>query len=223
MKPLFSLNSLSFSYDEKVIFDIINLGIFRNEVTVISGENGSGKSTLCKILFKMLHSYTGSLLFEEKNFQAIDQSYITSKIVYLHEHTQNNLLGATPDEDLSLWQHKFQKKDNELLLEERVNIFERFGLKDIINKPLWELSAGQQKRVVLAGLLINKHKFWILDDPLFGLDNEGVNILLSILAQQKLAGIGALIATQRPKAFALVADRVYEIANTHISQIIGSK
>ncbi len=70
---------------------------------------------------------------------------------------------------------------------------------------------------------MNKHKFWILDDPLFGLDNEGVNILLSILAQQKLAGIGALIATQRPQAFALVADRVYEIADTHISHIIGSK
>ncbi len=223
MKPLFSLNTLSFSYDRKLIFDNIDLEVYRNEVTVISGENGSGKSTLCKILYKLLLSYSGNILFEEKNFQAIDQSYITSKIVYIQEKTENNLLGSTPEEDLALWQHKFLKKDNEKFKEERTHIFERFGLKDLIDKPLWELSAGQQKRVVLAGLLLNKHKFWILDDPLFGLDNEGVNILLSILAQQKLAGIGALIATQRPQAFALVADRVYEIADTHISHIIGSK
>lgn len=207
----------------KLIFDTIDLEIFRNEVTVISGENGSGKSTLCKILYKLLPSYSGNIFFEEKNFQAIDQSYITSKVVYVQEQTQNNLLGATPAEDLSLWQHKFQRNDNEKFKEERVHIFERFGLKDLIDEPLWELSTGQQKRVVLAGLLLNKHKFWILDDPLFGLDNEGVNILLSILAQQKLAGIGALIATQKPNAFTLVADSVYEIADTHITHIIGNK
>ncbi len=223
MKPLFSVNHLSFFYDKKIIFDTIDLEIYRNEVTLISGENGCGKSTFCKILYKSLPEYSGTILFEEKNFQSFEQSYITSKMMYIQEQTQNNLLCSTPDEDLAIWQHKFQKKDNEILKEERTRIFERFGLKNVFEKPLWELSTGQQKRVVLAGLLLNKHKFWILDDPLFGLDNEGVNILLSILAQQKLSGIGALIATQRPKAFSLVADKVFEIADAHVTQIIGNK
>jgi len=223
MKPLFSINHLSFSYDKKIILDSIDLEIYRNEVTLISGDNGCGKSTFCKILNKILPEYSGTILFEEKNFQSIDQSYITSKMMYIQEQTQNNLLGSTPDEDLAIWQHKLQKKDNEILKEERAQIFERFGLKDVFEKPLWELSTGQQKRAVLAGLLLNKHKFWILDDPLFGLDNGGVNILLSILAQQKLSGIGALIATQRPKAFSLVADKVFKIADAHITQIIGNK
>lgn len=224
MKPLFSLNDLSFSYDEdKLIFDNIDLEIFRNEVTIISGENGSGKSTLCKILYKLLPSFSGNIQFEEKNFASIDQSYITSKMVYIQEQTQKNLLGSTPDEDLAIWQHKFRKKDGEEFNEERAHFLKRLGLHEIKHKPLWELSAGQQKRAVLAGLLLNKQKFWILDEPLYGLDNEGLKILLSILVQQKLEGIGALIATHRTKAFSLVADKVFEIKDANVKQLIGNK
>jgi len=224
MKPLFSLGAISFFYNkDKLIFDNIDLEIYRNEVTIISGENGSGKSTLCKILYKLLPAYSGNILFEEKNFTSIDQSYITSKMVYIQEQTQNNLLGSTSDEDLAIWQHKFQKRTVKKFEKERVYILKRLKLEEIKQKPLWELSAGQQKRAVLAGLLLNKNKFWILDEPLYGLDNEGTNILLSILAQQKLAGTGALIATHRTKAFSLVADKVFEINNANVKQIIGMK
>ncbi len=222
MKPLFSLGNLSFSYNEnKLIFDKLNLEIFRNEVTIISGENGSGKSTMCKILYKMLSSFSGSIQFEEKDFASIDHSYIASKIVFIQEQVQDNLLGSTPDEDLAIWQHKFQKKDSKDFQEERTRILERFGLDTVQHKPLWEFSEGQQKRAVLSGLLLNKHKFWILDEPLYGLDNEGVNILISIIAQQKLAGAGALIVTHRTKAFSLVADKLLEISNRNIHQIVG--
>ncbi|HHI88129.1 MAG TPA: ATP-binding cassette domain-containing protein [Candidatus Cloacimonetes bacterium] len=221
MKPLFSLRKLSFSYDEKIIFDNIDLEIFRNEVIIISGENGSGKTTLCKILYKMLSAGSDSILFEEKLLSAVDQSYIASKIVFVQEQVQNNLLGSTPDEDLAIWQHKFQKKDSKEFQEERARILERFGLDTVQHKPLWEFSEGQQKRAVLSGLLLNKHKFWLLDEPLYGLDNKGVNILISIIAQQKLAGAGALIATHRPKAFSLVADIVLEISNRSVHQIVG--
>ncbi len=222
MKPLFSLENLSFSYNkDKHIFDIINLEIFRNEVTIISGENGSGKSTLCKILYKMLSADSDSILFEEKQLSTVDHSYIASKIVFVQEQVQDNLLGSTPDEDLAIWQHKFRKRDNKEFQEERSRILERFRLDTVQHKPLWEFSEGQQKRVVLSGLLLNKHKFWLLDEPLYGLDNEGVNILISIIAQQKLAGTGALIATHRTKAFSLVADKVLEISNRNINQIVG--
>ncbi|TSA27563.1 ATP-binding cassette domain-containing protein [bacterium] len=221
MKPLFSLRKLSFSYDDKIIFDYIDLDIFRNEVTIISGENGSGKSTLCKILYKMLSADSDSILFEEKQFSIVDQSYIASKIVFVQEQVQDNLLGSTPDEDLAIWQHKFRKRDNKEFQEERSRILERFRLDTVQHKPLWEFSEGQQKRVVLSGLLLNKHKFWLLDEPLYGLDNEGVNILISIIAQQKLAGTGALIATHRTKAFSLVVDKVFEISNRNINQIVG--
>jgi len=58
----------------------------------------------------LLLSFSGNIQFEEKDFASIDQSYITSKMVYIQEQTQNNLLGSTPDEDLAIWQHKFQKR-----------------------------------------------------------------------------------------------------------------
>ncbi len=222
MKPLFSLDNLSFSYDEnELIFDKLNLDILRNEVTIISGENGSGKTTLCKILYKMLSADSKAISFEEKQFSTVDQSYIAAKILFVQEQVQNNLLGSTPDEDLAIWQHKFQKKDSKEFQEERARILERFGLDTVQHKPLWEFSEGQQKRTVLSGLLLNKNKFWLLDEPLYGLDNEGVNILISIIAQQKLAGAGALIATHRPKAFSLVADKVLEISTRNIHQIVG--
>jgi len=223
MKPIFSLQNVCFSYEQNRIFDSLNLDIFREEVTVISGENGTGKTTLCKILFGLQGQFSGNIIFEEKDCAALEDDYLPSKISYVQEQTVQNFIGSTPDEDLAIWQHKFRKKDTEKLKEERYTILERFDLKYISDKPLWELSAGQQKRVVLASLLLNTHKFWILDDPLFSLDSKGINTLLSILAQHKLSGSGAIIATQRPQTFSLIADRMYEIRDTKIEQTVGYK
>ena len=221
MKPFFSLQNVSFSYDDNCIFETINLDFFRQEVIVISGENGTGKTTLCKILFRLYKQFSGDILFEEKDLPGIDIDYITSKISFIQEQTQHGFLGATPDEDLAIWQHKFQRRDDETFKAKRNAIFERFGINHISNKPIWELSSGQQKMVVLASLLLNMHKFWILDDPLFSLDSNGINTLLSILAQHKLSGSGALIATQRPHIFSLVADSIYEIKGKKLSPVLG--
>ncbi len=222
MKPLFSLNNFSFSYGDKTpIFDQITLELVKDEVVLISGANGSGKSTLCNLLCKSISGFSGSLIFEEKNISRVDPFYLFSKIVFIKEHTQQNLLGATPDEDIAIWQQRFQQKDTKHLQEERSFILNKFGLDIVADKPLWELSAGQQKRTVLAGLLLNSHKFWILDEPLYSIDDAGIKKLLSLLVQHKTNGKGAFIATNNSDAFAIVADRIIEISKCKIITIFG--
>ena len=218
MKPLFSLNDLSFSYDGKTsVFDHINLDLMKDEVVLLTCENGSGKSTLCNILSKNITAGKGKFLFEEKEFSKIDRFYLFSKILYIKEQTQQNLLGATPEEDIAIWQHRFTNKDSKHLKEERAFILKKFKLDTIADKPLWECSAGQQKRTVLTSLLLNSHKYWILDEPLYSLDKEGSKILLSLLVHHKINRQGALIATNKPDTFAIVADRIIEVSAGTIS------
>lgn len=222
MKPLFSLNNFSFSYDGKAsILDHIDLDLRRDEVVILTGENGSGKSTLCNILSKNITGFRGNVLFEEKDFSRIAPSYLFSKIVYIKEQTQQNLLGATPYEDIAIWQHRFIHKYTKHLKEERAFILKKFELDTIADKPLWECSAGQQKRTVLASLLLQSHKFWILDEPLYSIDEDGRKILLSLLVQHKTHGKGAVIATNNPNAFSIIADRIIEISKSKITILFG--
>jgi len=218
MKPLFSLNDFSFSYNGKTyIFDHIDLDLMKDEIVLLTGENGSGKSTLCNILCKNIARFNGSIIFEEKEFTGIEPLYLFLKMLYIKEQTHQNLLGATPEEDIAIWQHRFIQKDTKHLKEERSFILKKFGLDKIAEKPLWECSAGQQKRTVLTSLLLNSHKYWILDEPLYSLDKEGSKILLSLLVHHKINRQGALIATNKPDTFAIVADRIIEVSAGTIS------
>ena len=56
---MISIKNLSFSYDDKIIFNNLNLTI-KNNITTIIGLNGSGKSTLIKILSGLL-DYKGTI------------------------------------------------------------------------------------------------------------------------------------------------------------------
>lgn len=61
--------------------------------------------------------------------------------------------------------------------------------------PCQQLSAGQQRRVALARLLITPTPLWILDEPFTALDKQGVEWLEGLLAQHVAAGGSVLITS----------------------------
>lgn len=214
------INDLSFAYQpENPIFTNASLELPFNEITFLKGANGSGKTTLCRILSGLEKGYTGSIRINDLNLKPFSFNERAKTLIYLKQEPLSNVVAATPDEDLILWQHGFEKHLDESYSELRNRVMERLRINDLKDKLLWELSGGQIKRIGLAALLINYDKYWILDEPISGLDNTLTRIFIEILEERKVLGKGCLIISHKEDYFLNLIDKSYYIQNEHIEQI----
>ena len=216
------INDLSFAYQfENPIFINASLELPFNEITFLKGANGSGKTTLCRILSGLEKRYTGSIIINNLNFKPFSFAERAKSVIYLKQEPLSNVVAATPDEDLILWQHGFKEHLDESSSELRGRVMERLKIYDLKDKPFWELSGGQIKRIGLAALLINYDKYWILDEPISGLDNTLTRIFIEILEERKALGKGCLIISHKEDYFINLIDKSYLIQNEQIELIAG--
>ena len=214
------INNLSFAYLPKnPIFTNASLELPFNEITFLKGANGSGKTTLCRILSGLEKGYTGSLHINDLDFKPVSFTERAKSIIYLKQEPLANVVAATPDDDLILWQHGFDKHKDESSSELRVRVMERLRINDLKDKPSWELSGGQVKRIGLAALLINYDKYWILDEPISGLDDTLIRIFIEILEERKAMGKGCLIISHKEEKFLNLIDKNYFIKNRKIETL----
>ncbi|MEA2095691.1 MAG: ABC transporter ATP-binding protein [Candidatus Cloacimonadota bacterium] len=214
------IKDLSFAYQlENPIFTNASLELPFNEITFLKGANGSGKTTLCRILSGLEKGYTGSIHINDLDLKPFSFIERAKSIIYLKQEPLSNIVAATPEEDLTLWQHGFDKHYNESSSELRGRVMKRLKINDLKNKPSWELSGGQVKRIGLAALLINYDKYWILDEPISGLDNTLIRIFIEILEERKALGKGCLIISHKEDKFLNLIDKSYFIQNEDIEQI----
>jgi len=217
------IKDLSFAYQAKnPIFTNTTLELQFNEITFLKGENGSGKTTLCRILSGLEKNYSGSILLNDLDLKSVSFSERAKSIIYLKQEPLSNVVAATPDEDLILWQHGFGKH-TERFSELRNKVLEKLRIKHLKDKPFWELSGGQVKRIGLAALLINYDKYWILDEPIAGLDNTLVRIFIEILEERKALGKGCLIISHKEEKFLNLIDKNYLIENRKIETLAKRK
>ena len=214
------IKDLSFAYQtDNPIFTGASLELTFNEITFLKGANGSGKTTLCRILSGLEKKYTGSIHINDLDFKPVSFIERAKSIIYLKQEPLSNVVAATPDEDLTLWQHGFGKPTEGSSSELRERVMERLKINDLKDKPFWELSGGQVKRIGLAALLINYDKYWILDEPIAGLDDTLVRIFIEILEERKALGKGCLIISHKEEKFLNLIDKNYLIENRKIETL----
>lgn len=77
---------------------------------------------------------------------------------------------------------------------------ERLGLAELVDVPVGYLSTGQRKRAAFARLLAQGAANWLLDEPLNGLDTEGVELVEGLVAQHRGQGGTVVVASHQPIA-----------------------
>jgi len=86
---------------------------------------------------------------------------------------------------------------------------DRFGLGPLLEVPVRFLSTGQRKRAALACLVGQAVDHWLLDEPLNGLDSDGVALVESLVAEKRAAGGVVVVASHQP--IALPAAEVIDL------------
>ena len=214
---IYQINQLSFSYDGiNKIFEDINIGLPHDKITLLDGVNGSGKTTFCRLLSGLEKGYSGQIVLNNKILSSLPISQVANEVIYIKQEPSANVVAATPNEDLTIWQHKFKQKigDDSILI--RNKALKEFYMTTFKDQPFWELSGGQIKRSGLAALLLNYDKYWILDEPVTGLDEKLVDIFVNILQKRKEEGKGALLITHQQKKFKPLIDNFLKIENKKI-------
>lgn len=203
---LLSVNNLSKSYGDRVLFTKISFGINNGDKVALVAKNGSGKSTLFKILKGKEIADEGEVVFRRDiTVSFLDQDIVLNEELSIIDHvfsTENKLttcikkyekalkLSEEGDGDAANLMEIALREMNELNAwdyEKTIKeILSRLELNDVEQK-IKTLSGGQKKRLALAQVLINKPDLLIMDEPTNHLDIDMIEWLEHYIAKEQIS------------------------------------
>lgn len=189
----------------------VTLEVRRGEAVGLLGPNGSGKSTVLRILATLLspNAGTGSVNGLDIVRDAIG---IRSQVGYL-AHTPGLYDDLTARENL--W---FAADMLGLPYTAVQGSLERVGLAHVAGDRVRGFSAGMQRRLALARLILRNPRVLLLDEPYSNLDTEGVELMNSLIAGVVRSGGAALVALHELAPARVVLDRTLNLVEGRIER-----
>lgn len=193
---MISVKNLTKYYGDFQALKGISFEIKSGEIVGILGPNGAGKSTTLRILTCYFNPTSGDAIIDGKSI--LDKENNVKKIIgYLPE-------SAPLYNDMCVFDYLVYMADIQELERSKLNkrlhyVVNVCGLKEVISKPIGELSKGYKQRVGLAGAIIHDPKILILDEPTNGLDpNQIVEIreLIKELGKEKTVLVSTHILSE---------------------------
>ena len=180
---IIKIKTLSFSYENKEIFNNINLNITNNKTTMLIGTNGSGKSTLINILLGLI-PYQGTIYIDNILLNKENIYEIRKKIGYVNDKIEDLFLGVNVLDNLVYNLENLCYKD-ELTKKNLDYIVNLFKLNNILDKESYNLSKSKKQLVNIAASLIHRPSILIIDEGLNYLNKEDKEILSNAIKQYK--------------------------------------
>lgn len=162
--PIIQIQNVSFSYQNNLLFDELNLTLPAGKITCLLGPSGVGKTSLLRLIAKLAPATV-----EEQFSGQIHCDY--QQIAYM---AQDDLLlpwlSALENAILISNLNHYSRVEHKILIEQARELFARIGLKDCENKLPRELSGGMRQRVALIRTLLANKSIVLMDEPFSGLD-----------------------------------------------------
>jgi ATP-binding cassette subfamily F protein uup len=227
-----SIENLTKSYGERMIFADLTFGIDQGQKVAIVAKNGSGKTTMMRCIMAMEPVDSGKVTFRKdirvafmeqtenmREDQTILESIFDHDLPELKLIKEYNIAVAKNDEakleelyqsitELNAW-------DTEVRVQQILSVLK---LEDM-DKRISELSGGQKKRVALAKVLLSDADFLILDEPTNHLDLDMIEWLENYLSSSKST---ILMVTHDRYFLEVVCDTILELADQTIYRYKGN-
>ncbi|MGI9260870.1 MAG: cytochrome c biogenesis heme-transporting ATPase CcmA [Woeseiaceae bacterium] len=191
MTELLSGNDLCLFRGDRCLFKSIGFALNQGELLVIEGPNGSGKTSLLRGIAGLLEFEQGDIMWTGHLASSQHQAFRADVVWLSHK------IGFKGD--LNLVENLRLEASLRETHEDRLpQVLERLDLVALTELPVRSLSAGQQRRIALARMLLAKARIWMMDEPFTNLDKAGQALVSELLAEHLEADGACIVASHQP-------------------------
>lgn len=197
-------------FKNKVAVSSLSLEVGKGQIVGLLGPNGAGKTTTFEMISGFLSPNEGSILLGDKDITGLPVwqrarlgiSYLPQEICIFQKLTvSENLLIILE----SFYKDETEKRD---LCE---TLLKKMGIWELRNNVAYSLSGGEKRRLEIARSLINKPKFFLLDEPFSGIDPKTVSEIQDMVVALKQENIGILLTDHNVRDTLKITDKAYLI------------
>ena len=194
-RELLRVENLSFGYTDQVMnLQNVSFSINEGEMVSIVGRNGAGKSTLAKLICGFEKPTAGKIYLEGKDLSGDTIKERAKRIGYVMQNP--NQMISKPmiwDEvEMALMAVNMSAEERKERVEDTLKIC---GLYPFRKWPVSALSYGQKKRVTIAGILVQRPRMIILDEPTAGQDYHHYTEIMEFLKELNGQGFTIVMIT----------------------------
>jgi len=204
---------LNFSFEENYLAISANISLESDKIYAIVGPSGAGKSTFLNLISGFSEISSGSIFWNEQEISDLSPSKRNISILF----QDNNLFPH-----LSVWRNLALavshwpkiSNDDEAKLQ---SVISEVGIQGLESKRPSQLSGGQQSRVALARVLLQKNKILLLDEPFAALGPSLKNQMLELIEKiAKNKGLLVLMVTHDPADANKIAPQTIVVKNNKV-------
>lgn len=186
--PMIEIKNVTFGFGKKPLFTNVNASVAAGELIRIDGANGAGKSTLIGILCGLIEGYKGEIIFNGPNDFRRWTSWIAADA--------NGLFPSlSAISNLDFWLKLRGRVISPEAIRDSLKNWGIHGDWTQSSLPTSKFSTGMKRRVALAKLEQDGSRLWILDEPLFGLDQAACSKFKITLENHLKSGGAAIVVT----------------------------
>ena len=191
-------------FRDQVVLKNVSISFEKGQIHGIVGRNGSGKTVLFKCICGLMHPEEGVILVNGKRVgRDVDMPEDIGAIIKAPGFLPN-YSGYKNLRFLANIRRKIGK-------EEILNVLKTVGLDPESRKHVGKYSLGMRQRLGIAQAIMEDPEILILDEPMNGLDNAGVQDIRTLLLELKAQGKTILLASHNHEDIAALCDTVHEM------------
>ena len=204
MNDYIQLTNISKTFGKQTVLQPLTMGFEEGMIHGIIGRNGSGKTVLMKMILGILQPTTGTVIVGDKRIvKDVDFPESAGAIIETIEFIpymsayQNLADIAAMRGNLSKTQIK--------------EVLEMVGLGNVGRKHVSKFSMGMRQRLAIAQAVMESPKLLILDEPMNGMDEKGVEEMRRLILARKAAGTTIILSSHNIEDIRILCDQVYRI------------
>lgn len=186
---------------DRCLFQGLEFALKSGELLTVEGPNGSGKTTMLRAIAGLIDPDEGMVRWNNTNVKRIRQAFHANLVWMAHRPGFKG--------DLTLIENlRFESGLRTMTMSVAEHHLVRLGVATLTDIPFRALSAGQQRRVALARLILADAPLWLMDEPFTNLDAAGQDLVIEVLQEHLRDGGMCVMATHRQFELDAPAHRI---------------
>ncbi len=222
MKNMLTIKNLNKKYKSNERYSVkdLSLTLKDGEIFGFLGKNGAGKSTTIKCLTGIIPFDSGEITICGHDLKK-DPIGAKLNVGYVPDDhaVYDNLTGR----EYVVFMGNIYGVDKETI-EKRINTFSQlFSMTKFLDKQIRSYSHGMKQKICIIAALIHNPKFWVLDEPLMGLDPQSIAEIKGYMIEHRRLGNTVFFSSHNIDMVEKLCDRVGIMHNGQLLEVIDVK